>query len=87
MSASVYCPPASKKILFAPEPVAPSSPPNVASTPHKAALGAAAGHLHGKTLRGEVTVPPRTNAELRLPSQRNKKLSPGRHNFTARIKV
>jgi hypothetical protein len=32
-------------------------------------------------------VPPSTKAELRLPGQRAKKLTPGCHRFTARIKT
>jgi alpha-L-rhamnosidase len=78
--------PGFKKILFAAE-------PGGALISAECRLDTAQGcaacrwQLHGKKLRGEVSVPPRTTAELRLPGERAKKLSPGRHNFTAKVKT
>ena len=78
--------PGFKKILFAPEPGGGlTSAQCELDTP----LGRAAcrWQLRGKTLRGEVEVPPRTNAELRLPGQRTKQLLPGHHRFDVKWTV
>ena len=78
--------PGFKKILFAPE-------PGGDLTSAECRLDTPQGRVEcrwqvrGKTLRGEATVPPGTTAELRLPGQRTKKLPPGSHIFTARVKA
>jgi alpha-L-rhamnosidase len=72
--------PGNKRILFAPEPGGGlTSASCELDTPQGRA--ACRWQLRGKTLRGEVEVPPRTKAELRLPGQRTKMLSPGHHRF------
>ena len=76
--------PACRKILFAPEPGGGiTSAETTFDTPQGRAE--CRWQLRGKTLRGEVIVPPRTSAELRLPAQRGKKLKPGRHCFTVKL--
>lgn len=78
--------PGFKKILFAPEPGGDlTSAACQLETPQGRA--ACCWQLRGKTLRGEVEVPPRTKAELRLPGQPAKTLTPGCHRFTVRIKI
>ncbi len=78
--------PGFRKILFAPE-------PGGGLTSAECQLDTPQGraecrwNLRGKTLRGEVTVPPRTTAELRLPGQRTKKLLPGRHRFMVSVRA
>jgi alpha-L-rhamnosidase len=77
--------PGYKRILFAPEPGGDlTSSQCELDTPQ----GRVACHwqVRGKALRGEVEVPPRTKAELRLPGQRAKMLSPGRHRFAAKLR-
>ena len=78
--------PGFKKILFAPEP---GGGLTSAQCELDIPLGRAAcrWQLRGKTLRGEVEVPPRTNAELRLPGQRTKQLLPGHHRFDVKWTV
>ena len=77
--------PGFKKILFAPEPGGGlRSAECQLDTPRGRA--ACCWKLRGTTLRGEVIVPPQTTADLRLPGQQTKKLSPGAHRFTARMK-
>jgi len=76
--------PGYKKILFAPEPGGGlKSAECQLDTPQ--GLAACRWQLRGKVLRGEVIVPPRTKAELRLPGQPAKKLLPGHHRFTAAL--
>jgi alpha-L-rhamnosidase len=76
--------PGYKRILFAPEPGGGlSSASCELDTPQGRA--ACRWQLRGKVLRGEVIVPPRSKAELRLPGQAVKKLLPGRHVFTAAL--
>ena len=78
--------PGFKKILFAPE-------PGGGLKSAECRLDTPQGRVEcrwqvrGKTLRGEATVPPGTTAELRLPGQRTKKLPPGRHSFTAKVRA
>ena len=76
--------PASRKILFAPEPGGGLTSAQ-ASLETPQGLAACRWRLRGRNLRGEVVVPPRTSAELRLPGQRSKKLSAGRHPFAAKL--
>jgi alpha-L-rhamnosidase len=77
--------PGYKKIIFAPEPGGGlTSAYCELDTPQGRA--ACRWQLRGKTLRGEVEVPPRTKAELRLPGQRAKTLSPGHHRFAAKLR-
>ena len=76
--------PGYKKILFAPEPGGGLTSAQCSlDTPE--GLAACRWQLRGKMLRGEVIVPPRTQAELRLPGQRVKKLLPGRHRFSGKF--
>ena len=78
--------PGFKKILFAPEPGGGlTSAQCELDTPQGRA--ACCWQLRGKTLRGEVEVPPHTKADLRLPGQRVKNLAPGRHQFAVRVKT
>jgi len=75
--------PGYKRILFAPEPGGGLTSSHCElDTPQ----GRVACHwqVRGKTLRGEVVVPQRTKAELRLPGQRAKQLLPGHHRFAAK---
>ena len=78
--------PGFKKILFAPE-------PGGGLTSAECRLDTPQGraecrwHLRGLTLRGEIVVPPATTAELQLPGRRPRKLSCGRHRFSAKIKA
>ena len=78
--------PGFKKILFAPEP---GGSLTSASCELDTPLGRAAcrWQLRGRALRGEVIVPPRTKAELRLPGQRAKQLLPGHHRFDGKLTV
>jgi alpha-L-rhamnosidase len=77
--------PGLKKIRFAPEPGGGRKSAECRlDTPQGRA--ACRWHLRGKALRGEVEVPPRTKAELRLPGQRAKMLLPGRHRFAAKLR-
>ena len=78
--------PGFKKILFAPE-------PGGGLTSAECRLDTPQGraecwwHLRGLMLRGEVCVPPGTTADLQLPGRRARKLSSGRHRFSAKIKA
>ncbi len=77
--------PGCKRLLFAPEPGGGlKSADCQLDTPQGRA--ACRWQLRAKVLRGEVTVPPRTTAQLRLPGQRTRKLLPGRHRFMVNVR-
>jgi alpha-L-rhamnosidase len=76
--------PGFRKILFAPEPGGGlTSAQTSLETPQGRAV--CRWQCHGRTLKVEVIVPPRSAAELRLPGQRAKSLLPGPHRFTAKL--
>jgi alpha-L-rhamnosidase len=76
--------PGYKKILFAPEPGGGlTSADCQLDTPRGRA--ACRWSLRGRTLRGEVLVPPGAQSALRLPGQPLQKLGPGRHGFRTRL--
>jgi alpha-L-rhamnosidase len=76
--------PAYRQILFAPEPGGGlTSAECQLETPQGRAE--CRWELRGRTLKGEVVVPPLTKAKLRLPGQRVKRLLPGRHRFAVKL--
>ncbi len=76
--------PGYQKILFAPEPGGGLTSAHCElDTPQ--GLASCRWHIRGKTLRGEVIVPPRATARLQLPMQPVQDLPPGRHVFCSKM--
>lgn len=77
--------PGFKRILFAPEPGGGiTSAETTLETPEGRAE--CRWQIRGRTLRGEVTVPPGATAEIRLPGQGIRRIAPRRHRFAVPFK-